>query len=117
MTKTVKVGNKEVKLKATAAILRLYRMKFGRDIIQDLKRLEKAFAKAVNEEEQFSVLDLEIFENCAYIMAKHAAPEKVPDDVGEWLDQFDTFSIYLLLPEIFMLWGLNQQTTIESKKN
>ena len=40
-----------------------------------------------------------------------------PDTPDEWLDQFGTFSIYQVLPEIIELWGLNVQTQVESKKN
>ncbi len=58
-----------------------------------------------------------MFENIAYIMAKHAEPQAVPDTPEEWLDGFNTFSIYQVLPEIIELWGLNVQTQVESKKN
>jgi hypothetical protein len=46
----------------------------------------------------------------------HADPQGVPDTPDEWLDQFGTFSIYQVLPEIIELWGLNVQTQVESKK-
>ena len=49
-------------------------------------------------------------------MAKHADPS-IPDSPEEWLDGFNTFSIYQVLPEIIKLWGLNVQTTVASKKN
>jgi hypothetical protein len=55
-------------------------------------------------------------EDISYIMAKHADPQGVPDTLDEWLDQFGTFSIYQVLPEIIELWGLNVQTQVESKK-
>ncbi len=45
-----------------------------------------------------------------------ADPQGVPDTPDEWLDQFGTFSIYQVLPEIIELWGLNVQTQVESKK-
>lgn len=32
------------------------------------------------------------------------------------LDEFNTFSIYQVLPSIIELWGLNVQTEVESKK-
>ena len=51
------------------------------------------------------------------IHRKHADPQGVPDTPDEWLDQFGTFSIYQVLPEIIELWGLNVQTQVESKKN
>ncbi len=57
-----------------------------------------------------------MFENIAYIMAKHAEPQAVPDTPEEWLDGFNTFSIYQVLPEIIKLWGLNVQSQVESKK-
>lgn len=56
------------------------------------------------------------FENITYIMAKHADLKAVPDSPEEWLDEFNTFSIYQVLPEIIQLWGLNIQTGAESKK-
>ena len=53
--------------------------------------------------------------NIAYVMAKHAGPS-VPDTPEEWLDGFNTFSIYQILPQIIDLWGLNVKTDVESKK-
>ena len=53
---------------------------------------------------------LEVFENIAYIMAKPASPD-------EWLEQFNTFSIYEILPQLIDLWGLNVETQVKSKKN
>jgi hypothetical protein len=49
-------------------------------------------------------------------MAKHA-DSNVPDSVEEWLDSFNTFSIYTILPQLIKLWGLNVQTDVEAKKN
>ena len=49
-------------------------------------------------------------------MARHADPENVPESIEDWLDEFDTFSIYLVLPEIMELWNINQFSQVESKK-
>ena len=49
-------------------------------------------------------------------MAKHA-DANIPDNPEDWLDEFSTFSIYQVLPELIKLWGLNVQTQAESKKN
>ena len=35
----------------------------------------------------------------------------------EWLDGFNTFSIYQVLPQLIELWGLNVQTDVSAKKN
>ena len=102
-----------VPFRASAAVPRLYRLKFHRDIFRDLSRLENASSKAG---EEFEIDDLELFENVAYVMAYHADPT-IPDSIEEWLDQFEMFSIYEILPEILEMWGQNMQTDIESKKN
>ena len=49
-------------------------------------------------------------------MAQHADPG-IPDTPEEWLDAFNTFSIYQVLPKIIELWGLNVRTDAEAKKN
>ena len=56
-----------------------------------------------------------IFENVAYIMAYHA-DNSIPSTIEEWLDQFDMFSIYEVLPQILELWGDNVATDIKAKK-
>ena len=61
------------------------------------------------------MFSLEMFENIAYVMAKHADPN-ISDTPEEWLDDFNTFSIYQVLPKIIELWGLNVRTDAEAKK-
>lgn len=57
-----------------------------------------------------------MFENIAYVMAKHA-DANIPDTLEEWLDGFNTFSIYQVLPQLIELWGLNVQTDVSAKKS
>lgn len=125
MDKVLTISGREVGFRATALTPRIYRHKIGRDIIQDLNQLRKSYAKAIEgqnaktEEEQrdaqLSVLDLEIFENAAYVMAKQYDPD-APASLDDWLDGFETFSIYEILPEILQLWSLNERTTAKPKK-
>ena len=103
--------------KASAAIPRIYRLKFHRDIYKDLRDLEKAVDSSSEEQSSLDLFSLEMFENIAFVMAKHADPTAVPDSPEDWLDEFNTFSIYQVLPEIIELWGLNVQSEVESKKN
>lgn len=114
LIKELTIDDKKVKFKASAAIPRLYRIKFGRDIYKDLNTLEKSMSRK-NQGKDIDVFSLEMFENIAYIMAKHA-DKTVPNSIDEWLDCFNTFSIYEVLPEIIKLWGLNVKTDIISKK-
>lgn len=46
-----------------------------------------------------------------------AVPDNVPDSPDDWLEQFNCFSIYEVLPQLFELWGMNLETQAESKKN
>ena len=96
--KNITIDGIEVPFKASAAVPRLYRLKFRRDIYKDFSE------------------SLEVFENIAYIMAKHA-DSNVPDNPDDFLEQFNTFSIYEILPQLIELWGLNTATQVESKKN
>ena len=67
-------------------------------------------------ESGLDLFSLEMFENIAFVMAKHA-DGSIPDTAEEWLDGFNTFSIYQVLPKLIELWGLNVQTDVEAKKN
>lgn len=126
MERTVIVGGKKVRMRASALIPRLYRVKFGRDMIADMRQLQKSYNKAsslpadASEEEkqdaQLSVMDLTIFENVAYMMAKHA-DKSIPNTPDAWLDSIDgVFSIYEVLPQILDLWKLSNKTTSIPKK-
>lgn len=115
ITKTVEIDGKEVLFKASAAIPRIYRIKFGRDIYKDLAKLEKSVSQNKEGSSEIDIPSLEMFENIAYIMAKHADPT-IPDTPEEWLDNFNTFSIYQVLPSLIELWGLNMKRDVQAKK-
>lgn len=123
MEKTIMIDGREVRLRASAAIPRLYRIKFRRDILQDMQTIKKAVEKSVQENAQeggqmssIPLEALELFENVSYLMAKHADPA-VPPTVEEWLDSFETFSIYTVFPAIEELWMANvQQLSTPAKK-
>lgn len=117
LTKTVNIDGKDVAFRASAAIPRIYRNRFHRDIYKDLHDLQKSIDQEDPEASALDTFSLELFEDISYIMAKHADPEGIPDTPDKWLDQLGTFSIYQVLPEIIELWGLNVQTQVESKKN
>ncbi|MCD8357429.1 MAG: hypothetical protein LUE11_12790 [Clostridia bacterium] len=117
VTKKIEIDGQEVEFRASAAVPRMYRLKFGRDIYKDLRQLEKSVGDNDEDESSLDLFSLELFENIAYIMAKHADPKGVPSEPDEWLEQLNTFSIYQILPELIDLWGLNVQTQVDAKKN
>lgn len=126
MEKTVVIGNETYRMRASALIPRLYRAKFGRDLITDMRQLQSKYAKIAalpadaSEEErrdsELSVLDLTIFEDIAWLMVYHGG-EDIPETPEEWLDGIDgIFSVYEVLPVILSMWHSNQKTTSKAKK-
>ncbi len=135
MKKTIIIDGKECKFKSSAAIPRMYRMKFGRDIFVDMNKLKRQMdiqekikketkeecekkGEPFNEDEFESGLpldSLEVFENISYLFHKHGDPSQ-PDDIDEWLEQFETFDIYDILPETLDLWNFDNKQTSKPKK-
>ena len=127
MEKLVQYKDSQLGLKASALTPRLYRIKFGRDMIVDLNTLKSNYEKVTKRKvtqnmeinpdnpEELSVLDLTIFENVAFIMARQynkAHSLYVPETIEDWLDNMDeVFTIYEIFPDIMELWHLNQHTT------
>lgn len=112
MEKTIAIDGKEFKFKATAATPRVYRQAFGRDIYIDAKKLF-----TVQTDEDYDADSLNAFENIAYCMNSQAEGrelkrENIEAEMDAWLDQFETFSIYRILPQLIELWRMtNEQTT------
>lgn len=123
---SVKFGDKEIRMRASALIPRLYRFRFKRDIINDMRQLQKDFNRVnaqnfkteeEKEDAELSILDLTLFENIAWLFAWHADPEKVPDSPELWLDSIDgVFSVYEVLPQILELWADSQKQTSKPAK-
>ena len=107
--KIITIDGIEVPFKASAAVPRLYRLNFRRDIYKDFSTLKTEVTEGDENKSEIGIESLEVFENIAYI--------NVPDNPDEFLEQFNTFSIYEILPQLIELWGLNTTTQVESKKN
>ncbi len=135
MRKTIVIGGVECNFKTSAAVPRMYRLKFKRDIFNDLNGIDreiKAQKKRMEEEKQIAlekglefdaseyestlpVQTLTIFENIAFIMHKHGDPLQ-PQEIDDWLDQFETFDIYEIFPEIIEMWNDENKQMSEPKK-
>ena len=113
MDKVVKIGDIDVGLRANALTPRLYRFKFRRDLIQDMKLLQKTIDEADPESGE---LDTTVFEHVGYIMAKQFDQE-IPSEEEDWLAGLPMFAIYQLMEPIISLWQLNTVTTSKPKKN
>ena len=115
LKREIEICGKTIPFRSSATVPRLYRAKFKRDIFKDLSKLEKSYKGKTEDGDEFQIDDLEIFENVAYIMA-YLADNRIPASIDNWLDQFDMFSIYEVLPQILELWGDNLATEVAAKK-
>lgn len=116
ITTTITVDGKEVTLRASAAVPRLYRIKFRRDIIVDMQAVDRAVEDKDQTGQDIPLEALQLFENMAYIMAKHGDKDAVPDSPDEWLEEFSTFSIYKIFPVLKALWEGNMEALDVAKK-
>ena len=114
--RTITIDGVEVPFKASASLPRLYRAKLRKDIFKDFSALKDSVDESDEKNAGLGIESLEVFENIAWTMAKHADPVGVPDSPDDWLEQFNCFSIYEVLPQLFELWGMNLETQAESKK-
>lgn len=116
METTITLDGQDVKLRATAAVPRLYRIKFRRDILQDMRAVQQALADKEETGGDLPPEALELFENMAYIMAKHADKDGVPGTPDEWMERFSVFSIYRIFPVLKALWEGNVESLDVAKK-
>lgn len=117
--KEIEIDGKVVRFAASASIPRIYRNKFNRDIIVDMRTIQNDMElhgkSGDNDESYIPFNTLNLFEDIAYIMARHADPT-ISENVYDWLDEFETFSIYKVLPELIALWKENNLTMSIPKK-
>lgn len=114
MEKILNIGGKEIKMKSTAGTMMRYRNNFNRDFIKDLVKLQTKLNNKLQNGEEFEALDLDLFEKIAWCMAK-TADHNIPD-IENWLDEFDTFDIMQVLPEIMNLLVANMEQINDPNK-
>ena len=112
MIEAIRIGNKTINMKATANTPRKYRALFNKDLIVEMGAFMAHLDKKTGEFD--SNVDFGFIERLAYTMASQC--EEV-GSIDDWLDQFEMFSIYEVLPEILELWGTNLITDVNAKKN
>lgn len=137
MRKTITIGNIKCNFKTSAALPRMYRLKFQRDLFNDLNSIDRQIKAQEKQKEEMRQIAIDkgtlfdesefesnipintltTFENIAFIMHKHGDPEQ-PAEIDDWLDQFETFDIYNVFPEILGMWNdENKQFSTPKKEN
>jgi len=101
MEKTITVAGKEVRLKSNGATPIKYKMQFRKDFFAEilkLHKLGKLKKKSTLDDNILSNLDFNIFYDFTWVLAK-TADHSIPDPI-KWLEEFDTFPILEILPDI-----------------
>ena len=115
MERTIKIGGIDCRMKTSAALPRIYRMTLGRDLFLDFSAMITV-KKNKKGEEKFFVTDISTLENIAWAMHKHGDNTQ-PDDVTEWLAQFETpTAVTDAADEIVNMWLDENETTSEEQK-
>jgi hypothetical protein len=114
MEKIINIDGRDVKFKSTASFLLRYKMQFQRDGLKDLLKLQGAVNFETKKLKDAEQLDLEVFYNTTWVLAKVANPE-IPPPL-EWLDTFSEFPLMEIIPEIIELMMLCLQSSVQSKK-
>lgn len=113
MEKILTIDGRQVRFKSTGAFLLRYKAQFGRDAIRDILRLQSAI-DGKGQIKNIDTLDLEVFYNLIWTLAKTADPS-IPPPL-EWLDEFSVFPLNEILPELAELIFSSFSATVEPKK-
>lgn len=116
MEKTILIDGKEVKLKATAATVLLYRTLLKRDVFKDMMKLQDNLKKAQNKATALDDESYMIIVQMAYVFAKQA-DKSITSDFVEWLGQFEPMAFMPVLEDVLKVWAENQTQMSEAKKN
>lgn len=113
MEKILNIDGRQVKFKSTGAFLLRYKAQFQRDAIKDIYKMQNAIDDN-NEISNIDALDLEIFYDLLWTLAKTA--DKSIEPPMEWLDSFDEFPLMDIIPEVVGLIFSCMTSSVDSKK-
>ena len=113
MEKTLVIDGRQVPFKSTGAFLLRYKAQFHRDALKDIYKMQNA-VKPDGTVSDIEVLDIEVFYNLIWTLAKTADPNILPP--FEWLDTFEEFNLNEIIPEVIDMIYSCIGATVESKK-
>ncbi|MGL4819554.1 MAG: hypothetical protein ACRC5C_06200 [Bacilli bacterium] len=99
MEKTIIIDGQAVGFKSNGSTALRYKAQFGCDFLADVYKL--GLMKDIIERNDFSNADFETLYNLVWVLAK-THDKSIPEPI-EWLDRFDTFPIFDILPEVLEL--------------
>lgn len=129
MQKVIEVEEgRSLNFKASAYSPIMYNRLFpGRDFLKDMDALKNSHNDEKEESDTFKMSDYEHFVRIAFLFAYQGLAPGVLQtqeqkdflaqypDPWEWVDSFNTFSIYEILPQIMDLWYQNERKIAKGK--
>lgn len=122
--KIVKIGEREISLRASGATQIIYNNLFpGRDYMLDLNRIMQKYEKRKKNGDDIPPDVLRVILNVAYCMHYQTLSRQEQREfrteyptVYEWLDTFEMFDVYELIPQVLDLWKIDKTRLVEIKK-
>lgn len=116
MEKTIKIGEQQVRFKATAGLSYRYYLQFGKEYAADLAEMQNFIItdENGNKSYDFSKYNQQVIYNLIWVMAK-TADDNIPDPLT-WLDSFDAsdFNINEIFSALQPLIAANNKTTTKN---
>lgn len=114
MERILNIDGRNVKFKSTGAFLLRYKAQFKKDALKDIFKLQNSVDLDTNQLKDIEALDLEVFYNLIWVLAKTADPSIEPPE--EWLDTFSEFPLMDIIPEVIDMIFSCLTTTTDFKK-
>ena len=111
MERVIKIGDKEVKLRSSAATYIKYRRVFKEDLFKTLQEM----TKEIGEDGDIPDGAVAVLLQAAFIMAGQADP-KLTNDIDTWLEQFELMDTVNGIQGVFEMLMGDQATIDEAKK-
>ena len=112
METTITIDGRDVRFKSTAATPLRYKAQFQSDFFADLMKMHALSKLSLDTNEMdyeaLKHIDFEVFYNIIWAMAK-TADKSIPEPLT-WLDDFDEFPLFDIIPELQDLIMKNLQT-------
>ena len=109
MEKTLTIDGKQVTFKSTGATPLRYKAQFGKDYFAEMLKLQSLQALQGGDIKAIESIDFDALYNMVWTLAK-TADKTIPEPI-EWLDGFDEFPLFEILPELQDLMAKSLQSS------
>lgn len=114
MDKTIKIGERDIKLRANALLPIAFRAEFGEDIFKKQMQVFSVFGQgkntAANINSEINVIDIM---KMIYAMAKLADKNILPFE--KWLEEIDEFPVFDVVNQAADMFMVNMTSTTKIK--